>query len=117
MLTMAKTDFPSTSDCTKAADRLSCFINCASILKYACTVKNPTELEVISKLVMKIGLHCECRKSDLCQCIDYIDALADGLLRPQILEIHNQNCQQFYGQVSGSNFNSNSFSHLKNIAA
>lgn len=114
---MAKTDFPSTFDCTEAADRLSCFINCASILKYACTVKNPTELEVLSKLVMKIGLHSECRKSDICLCIDFLDALAEGLLRPQILELHNQNCQQFYGQVLGSHFNTNSYSHLKNIAA
>ena len=47
---MTKTNFHSTSVCAKAIDRLSHVINCASILDYACTVKNPSELELLAKM-------------------------------------------------------------------
>lgn len=114
---MTKTNFHSTSVCAKAIDRLSRVINCASILDYACTVKNPTELEVLSKMLMKIGLYNKCRKDDLCQCVDFLDSLSDDLLRPCYLEQHNHGCQQFLGQVSDSKFYSPKYHTLKNIAA
>ena len=72
---MTKTNSHSISVCADAAMRLSSVIHCQSIMEYALTVTNPSELETLSKLVTSIGLHSECSKSDLCQCIDFIDGL------------------------------------------
>ena len=74
---MTRTTHHSTSVCADAAMRLSSVIHCSSIMEYALTVTNPSELEALSKLVTSIGLHSECSKSDLCQCIDFIDGLQD----------------------------------------
>ena len=114
---MTKTNFHSTSVCAKAIDRLSRVINCASILDYACTVKNPSELELLAKMLMKIGLHNKARRDDLCQCVDYLDSLTDDLLRPCYIEQHNHGCQQFYGKVTKSKFYSSKSYLLKSIAA
>ena len=52
---MTKTNFHSTSVCAKAIDRLSRVINCASILDYACTVKNPSELELLARCSWRLA--------------------------------------------------------------
>lgn len=114
---MQKTDFSPTAGCAKAADRLKHIINSTSIIEYACTVTNPKELELLSKLFMKIGLRAHCRKADVCQCVDFLDTLAEELVRPRFVELHNHNCQQFYGQISDSKFYSSEFTNKRSLVA
>jgi len=108
---------PAFAKCEQASLRLSSVINCTSILQYAGSLRNPAELEFLSNMLMRMSLCNPCRKSDVSQCINYLDDLTDNLLRPKYVEEHNHGCQQFYGKIRNSQFSTPQYSpHNRKVA-
>lgn len=90
----------------KAASRLNGVINCETIMSSAHLLKDPCELSTLSRLVSKMGLHARCRRSDVCQCVDYLDELAYNLSQPRVMYQYNESCMQMYGPVNGAKLES-----------
>lgn len=109
--------FVSASKCEKAAIRLSKFFNLAGIIEYASEVRNPHDLDQLSQLLSKVGLFLHCNQDDLSLCVQYIDTLAGDLYCPRTLKQYNHHCQQFFGDVHDSHFDSPEYSHRNRITA
>jgi len=113
---MTKNSFAPSHQCAKAADRLSAVFNCSSILQYAGSVCNESELHLLSRLLSKIGLHSSCSRADLNLCLDYLDDLAYAIVHPQY-NFYNDSCQQFLAPVNNPSFYSPQPHGRKDIAA
>lgn len=114
---MTKYKFVSASKCEKAALRLSKFFNLAGIIAYASEVRTPHDLDQLSQLLSKVGLFLRCNQDDLSQCVQYIDMLAADLYAPRTIRQYNHSCQQFYGDIHDSRFDSPKYSRRNPFAA
>ena len=83
----------------KAADRLSAVIQLDSILQYAATLRDASELKVIRKMICDMALRSRCRKADAVELAAFIDTLIADCLRPPALQQYNSGCQQFFGPM------------------
>ena len=97
----------------KAANRLSGIIQLDSMLRYAATIRDPDELKVIRKMISDIGLRSRCRKADIVELTTFIDTLLANLYRPAAVNQYNTGCQQFYGPIDKSEFETKNINRKK----
>lgn len=97
----------------KAASRLSEVFQLDSILRYAATLHDPNELKVIRKMISDIGLRSRCRKADIVELTTFIDTLLANLYRPAAVNQYNTGCQQFYGPIDKSEFETKNINRKK----
>ncbi len=84
----------------KAAARLSTVINFGSILRYAAGLRNPHDIEVITTMLLRLGLSSTCDRADVSECLSFLDDIAESLYTTCIVSQKNTGCQQFFGTVT-----------------